>query len=163
MFLWRNDENYLSIIIKYRNDPKFSDRYAWANNADPDQTPRGAVWSGSTLFTIPSASFGLIVEPHSSNFRVIRTNFLGVWIFRKFTVPTIVCSTATDCYSITYPCVRGSSHWVVLFLWFTKYTRPFASALFSGIINNISINRVVPFLWFTKYSSHLHLLSSLEK
>ena len=28
----------------YRNDPKFSDRYAWANNADPDQTaPRGAV------------------------------------------------------------------------------------------------------------------------
>ena len=35
----------------YRNDPKFSDRYAWANSADPDQTaPRGAVWSGSALF-----------------------------------------------------------------------------------------------------------------
>ena len=45
----------------YRNDPKFWDRYAWANSADPDQTaPRGAVWSGSTLFAIPSASFGLI-------------------------------------------------------------------------------------------------------
>ena len=45
----------------YRNDPKFSERYAWANSADPDQTaPRGAVWSGSTLFAIPSASFGLI-------------------------------------------------------------------------------------------------------
>ena len=28
----------------YSNDPKFSDRYAWANSADPDQTaPRGAV------------------------------------------------------------------------------------------------------------------------
>ena len=28
----------------YRNDPKFSDRYTWANSADPDQTaPRGAV------------------------------------------------------------------------------------------------------------------------
>ena len=41
---------------KYRNDPKFSDRYAWANSADPDQTaPRG-----STLFVIPSASFELI-------------------------------------------------------------------------------------------------------
>ena len=27
---------------KYRNDPKFSDRQAWANSADPDQTaPRG--------------------------------------------------------------------------------------------------------------------------
>ena len=32
---------YLQMI---RNDPKFSDRYAWANSADPDQTaPRGAV------------------------------------------------------------------------------------------------------------------------
>ena len=28
-------------IHGYRNDPKFSDRYAWANSADPDQT--GAV------------------------------------------------------------------------------------------------------------------------
>ena len=28
----------------YGNDPKFSDRYTWANSADPDQTaPRGAV------------------------------------------------------------------------------------------------------------------------
>ena len=49
------------IQISYRNDPKFSGRYAWANSADPDQTaPEGAVWSGSTLFAIPSASFGLI-------------------------------------------------------------------------------------------------------
>ena len=46
-------------LKKYGNDPKFSDRYAWANSADPDQTvPRG-VWSGCTLFAIPSASFGL--------------------------------------------------------------------------------------------------------
>ena len=45
----------------YRNDPKFSDRYAWANRADPDQTdPTGAVRSGSTRFAIPSASFELI-------------------------------------------------------------------------------------------------------
>ena len=44
-----------------RNNPKFSDKYAWANSADPDQTPpTGAVWSVSTLFAIPSASFGLI-------------------------------------------------------------------------------------------------------
>ena len=36
-------------------------RSVWANSADPDQTaPRGAVWSGSTLFAIPSVSFGLI-------------------------------------------------------------------------------------------------------
>ena len=44
----------------YRNDPKFSDRYVWANSADPDQTAPRAVWSGSTLFAIPSAMFGLI-------------------------------------------------------------------------------------------------------
>ena len=38
----------------YRNDPKFSERQIWANSADPDQTaPRGAVWSGPTLFAIP--------------------------------------------------------------------------------------------------------------
>ena len=45
---------------KYRNDPKFSDRQAWANSADPDQTAPRAVWTGSTLFAIPSALFGLI-------------------------------------------------------------------------------------------------------
>ena len=49
------------ITNKYRNVPKFSDRQVWANSADPDQTaPRGAVWSGSTLFAIPSASFGCV-------------------------------------------------------------------------------------------------------
>ena len=31
-----------------------------------------------------------MVEPHSSNFRVITTNFLGVRIFRRFTVELIV-------------------------------------------------------------------------
>ena len=42
--------------LTYHNEPKFSDRYAWVNSADPDQTAR----SGSALFAIPSASFGLI-------------------------------------------------------------------------------------------------------
>ena len=47
--------------VVYRNFPKFSDRQIWANSADPDQTaPTGAVLSGSTLFAIPSASFGCI-------------------------------------------------------------------------------------------------------
>ena len=34
-----------SLLSKlYPNEPKFSDKYAWANSADPDQTaPRGAV------------------------------------------------------------------------------------------------------------------------
>ena len=34
--------NIKSKICKYHNVPKFSDRYVWANSADPDQTaPRG--------------------------------------------------------------------------------------------------------------------------
>ena len=94
-FPWHSlcKKTYRLTIINYSNDPKFSDRYAWTNSADPDQTaPRGAVWSGSTLFAI--ASFGLImVAPHSSNFRVITTIFWGVRIFRKFTgVLTIALS-----------------------------------------------------------------------
>ena len=62
---------------------------SWIENCTDQTVPRRAVWSGSTLFAIPSASFGLItlmVEPHSSNFRVITTNCLGVRTFRKFTV-----------------------------------------------------------------------------
>ena len=31
-----------------------------------------------------------MVDPHSSNFRVITTNFLGVRIFRKFTVCALI-------------------------------------------------------------------------
>ena len=56
----KNDTNIPEDVHEqngYRNDPKFSDRYAWANSADPAQTaPR----SGSTLFAIASASFGHI-------------------------------------------------------------------------------------------------------
>ena len=37
--------------------PNFSDGQVWANSADPDQT---ASDSGSTMFAIPSASFGCI-------------------------------------------------------------------------------------------------------
>ena len=44
-------------MSSYRNDPIFSDRQAWANSVDPDQYDQGL---GSTLFAIPSASFGPI-------------------------------------------------------------------------------------------------------
>ena len=38
--LWKKHD----CVSIYRNDPKFSGRYVWANSADPDQTaPRGAV------------------------------------------------------------------------------------------------------------------------
>ena len=40
------------------------DRHVWAKGLDPDQSGpllQGAVWSGSTLFTILSAFFGHIL------------------------------------------------------------------------------------------------------
>ena len=58
---------HFKIVFEYSNDPKFSDRYAWANSADPDQTaPRGKV----ILF----------------NFQGDCNECFGVPIFRKFMV-----------------------------------------------------------------------------
>ena len=74
----------LKLALAYRNVPKFSDRQVWANSADPDQTaPRGAVWSGSTLFAIPSASFGWI-----SLRKCHLVQLLG-WIQQNFGCPNI--------------------------------------------------------------------------
>ena len=53
--------NWQAFQNKYCNVPKFSDRQVWANSVNPGQiAPRGGwswVWSGSTLFAIPSALF----------------------------------------------------------------------------------------------------------
>ena len=75
-------------FTKYRNNPKFSDRYAWANSADPDQTAPIRVYTVCHSVSIVWTHYSM-VEPHSSNFRVITTNILGVRIFRKFMVCTI--------------------------------------------------------------------------
>ena len=78
----QNDECF--ILMDYRNDPKFSDRYAWVHSADPEeQSDQGLHCLPFHLHRLDSL---LMVEPHSSNFRVITTNFLGVRIFRKLTV-----------------------------------------------------------------------------
>ena len=48
--------NWLHAYGKYPkiSNNKASDKMAYANSADPDQTaPEGAVWLGSTLFVIP--------------------------------------------------------------------------------------------------------------
>ena len=76
----------LSNIIeteKYHNDPEFSDRYAWANGVDPDQeqSDQGLHYLPFRLHRLDSLLY--------SNFRVITTIFLGVRIFRKFTVMSV--------------------------------------------------------------------------
>ena len=56
--MYGNDRHLQHFLnLKYRNDPKFSDRLNWASSADPDQTALGAVCSGSSLFAIPFVSF----------------------------------------------------------------------------------------------------------
>ena len=45
--------------MPYRNDPKFSDRYAWANSADPDQTaPQGLHCLPFRLHRLDSLLYG---------------------------------------------------------------------------------------------------------
>ena len=60
-----------------------------ANSADPDQTaPRSSlirVYTVCHSICIVWTHYSM-AEPHSSNFREFTTNFLGVRIFRKFTV-----------------------------------------------------------------------------
>ena len=50
---------FKSLKSRHCNVSKLTDRQAWANNVDPDQTAL-RVWLGSTLFAILSASFGFI-------------------------------------------------------------------------------------------------------
>ena len=73
--------SYNNTII---NDPKF---LVWVNSVDPDQTaPRGAIWSGSTLFAIPSAPFGCIILWYSHLVKILEwlqqffqvSEFLGI-------------------------------------------------------------------------------------
>ena len=73
-----------------RNNPKFSDRYAWANSAYPAQrSSLIRVYTVCHSVCIIWTHFSM-VEPHSSNFRLITTIFLGVLIFRKLTVCALV-------------------------------------------------------------------------
>ena len=58
--------------LSYRNDPKFSDRYARADSADPDQ---------ATLFAIPSASFGLVTLWQSHIVQILEWLQQIFWMF----------------------------------------------------------------------------------
>ena len=44
--------------LKYRNDPKFLDLYAWANSADPDQTAQGLHCLQFRLHRLDSLLYG---------------------------------------------------------------------------------------------------------
>ena len=63
-----------------------------------------------------------MVEPHSSNFRVITTNFLGVRIFRRFTVYWNQVAAA------------NSSHYFFIFLSLQFSTLKYFVTLFLGTV-----------------------------
>ena len=65
---------------EYHNDPKFSDRYACSSRSSLIR-----VYTVCHSVCIVWTHYSM-VEPHSSKFRVITTNCLGVRIFRKFMV-----------------------------------------------------------------------------
>ena len=55
IFLMKPSNFFHVFSKKKKNCAKHSNKEGWANSADPDQTaPKGAVWSGSTLFAILS-------------------------------------------------------------------------------------------------------------
>ena len=72
-------ETITVMIRRFRTD-------IWANSADPDQrSSLIRVYTVCHFVCIVWTHYSK-VEPHGSNVRVITTNVLGVWIFRKFTV-----------------------------------------------------------------------------
>ena len=78
----------------YRNDPKFGQICLGKQCRPRSDCSRSSLIRFYTVchsICIVWTHYSM-VEPHSSNFRVITTNFLGVWIFRKFT-----CSPWSDC------------------------------------------------------------------
>ena len=103
-FLWSGMENYSKIIIKYphnlfRSIQGVNSMYTvmiLSFRTDmPGQTVQTQIRLSSVISVYTVCHFDCIVwthysmvEPHSSNFRVITTNFWGVQIFRKFTVCT---------------------------------------------------------------------------
>ena len=68
---------YSSLFRNGPSRPKFSDRYAWANSADPDQTAPSLIRDYTVCHSICIVwTHYAMVEPHSSNFTVITTNVL---------------------------------------------------------------------------------------
>ena len=84
MFYFKSSIHYHT----YRNVPKFSDRLAWANNVDPDQTA-----PDQGLHSLPFRLHLLdsLVSGRAKLFKFYYNynNFLGVRIFRSFTVKTL--------------------------------------------------------------------------
>ena len=67
-----------------------SDRQVWANSADPGQTRSSLIRAFTVCNSLCIFWMHYSKEtPSYSTFRVITTNFLGVRIFRKFTVEQI--------------------------------------------------------------------------
>ena len=71
-----------NVCVRYHNFPKFSDRQVWANSADPDQTALIRV------YTVCHSVCIIWTQSHIVQIEWLQQIFLGLGIFRKFTVFT---------------------------------------------------------------------------
>ena len=68
VLLFIENQYLYEMYVELRNVPKFSDRQAWANSADPDQ-------SLIRFYTVCNSLCYFKEKPSCSTFRVITANF----------------------------------------------------------------------------------------
>ena len=73
-------------MSRYRNDPKFSDRYVWANSADPIQLHCLLFH----LHLLEVKEVFLCCKTNLFEFKGDYSNMLGVRKFRNFTVDVLL-------------------------------------------------------------------------
>ena len=98
---------YLFIIIySYSKCPKVlytkvSDKMAYANSADPDQSAsEGAVWSGSTVFVIQLSINKFLLQKNRKKFEESVQAFRAFIVLPYWTGYTSVCFDAFSCQSV---------------------------------------------------------------
>ena len=111
----------------YSNALKYSDKQGWAIGIDPDHSvPSGAVWSGSTQFAIPSASFKrkYKVKRHCSNFMIITAAIFPVCCPVARLLRLLIFSALNP----RHLTIVGSGHALV-----TMWDKPSSACRWSGI------------------------------
>ena len=109
-----------------------------------------------------------MVEPHSSTFRVITTNVLGVWIFRKFTVIRNISrifhwSDSVWGRILTCPNLRESECWVQLPIYNYRVSQKIVHLLKNAVFffdfetMSMKLSHYVDFMWI-----HVQCISALK-
>ena len=144
-------EKYASFFY-YRNDPKFSDRYAWANNAVQDQSALIRVYTVCHSVCIVWTHYSM-VESYRSNFRVITTNVFGVRILVNLRYDSFKLFVVNETHTV---CIGNPLiwHWfTVVFVYLKNVHCWFVIVLLSLFIWKKS--PLLIWLWFTVVFDYL--------